>query len=95
MDAFLRELKARGSGDLNGVLTTLNDGGLCRETLRHWLLNGWIVVAPHSPLLALVGPGFSRELTLRRFCGQEAQPASPKPEETESEAEETESDEDQ
>lgn len=82
VDAFLRELKARGSGDLNGVLTTLNDGGLCRDVLRHWLSSQWIVVAPHSPLLAIAGPGFSRDLTLREFCG-EAGETGPAPESTE------------
>jgi hypothetical protein len=55
---------------LNAVLVTLNEGGLCRETLRHWLLQEWIVVAPHSPLTAMVGPAFSRDLTLRQFCGE-------------------------
>ena len=27
VDEFLRELKAKGSGDLNAVLTTLNESG--------------------------------------------------------------------
>jgi hypothetical protein len=57
---------------LNAVLTTLNDGQLCRETVRNWTANGWIVVAPGSPLTALAGPSFSRDLTLSRFCGKEA-----------------------
>jgi hypothetical protein len=66
---FLRELKAHGSGDLNAVLTTLNDGSLVRETVRYWLGNHWIVIAPNAPLQALAGPEFSRDLTLERFCG--------------------------
>jgi hypothetical protein len=70
VDEFLRDLRARGSGDLNAVLTTLNEGGLCREVVRHWTRNGWIVVAPNTPLLALTGPAFDRDLTLSDFCGE-------------------------
>jgi hypothetical protein len=70
VDDFLRDLRARGTGDLNAVMTTLNEGGLCREVVRHWTANGWIVVAPNTPLLALTGPGFDRGLTLRDFCGE-------------------------
>jgi hypothetical protein len=66
---FLQDLRAHGSADLNAVLTTLNDGSLVRETLGHWVGNGWIVIAPNTPLQALAGPGFSRGLTLERFCG--------------------------
>jgi hypothetical protein len=66
----LAELKRRRAGDLNAVLTTFNDGSLCREAVGHWLRNGWIVVAPHTPLIALAGPEFSRDLTLRSFCGE-------------------------
>jgi hypothetical protein len=66
---FLQDLRARGSADLNAVLTTLNDGSLVRETLGHWIENRWIVVAPSSPLQALAGPGFKRDLTLAQFCG--------------------------
>jgi len=55
---------------LNGVLVTLNDGGLCRLALSHWLSAGWIVVAPHSPLVAMAGPTLTPDLTLRAFCGQ-------------------------
>jgi hypothetical protein len=68
---FLRELSAKGWGDLNGVLATLNDGQLVRETLAYWLDNEWITQAPSSPVTALVGPNYSRELTVRRFCGEE------------------------
>jgi hypothetical protein len=68
---FLRELSARSWGDLNGVLTTLNDTDLCREAVDHWLERGWIVRAPSSALSALAGPNFSRELTVREFCGEE------------------------
>ena len=70
MDEFLAELKRKRAGDLNAVLTTLNDSSLCREALHHWLQRGWIVVAPHSPLVALAGPEFTRDLTLRSFCGE-------------------------
>ena len=70
--SFLEELKARRAADLNGVLVTFNDGSLCRDALRHWLLKEWIVIAPHSPLTALPGPGFTRDLTLRQFCGESA-----------------------
>jgi hypothetical protein len=68
---FLRELAAKGWGDLNGVLATFNDGELCREALGYWLEREWIVRAPNSALTALTGPAFSRELTLQEFCGQE------------------------
>jgi hypothetical protein len=67
---FLRELSLKGWGDLNGMLAILNDSELCREALAYWLENEWIVVAPNSPLTALVGPAYSRELTLHRFCGE-------------------------
>jgi len=56
---------------LNGVLTTLNDTDLCREAVDYWLERGWIVRAPSSALSALAGPNFSRELTVREFCGEE------------------------
>ena len=68
---FLRELSAKSWGDLNGVLATLNDGQLVREALAYWLDNEWITQAPSSPVTALAGPKFSRELTVRRFCGEE------------------------
>ncbi|HEY7369173.1 MAG TPA: hypothetical protein VIB08_09355 [Thermoanaerobaculia bacterium] len=51
-------------------MATLNDGDLCRETLRRWSEAGWIRVAPHSPLTALPGPAFSPQLTLSEFCGR-------------------------
>ena len=86
---FLRELSAKGWGDLNGVLATFNDTDLCRDALEFWLERGWLVRAPTSPLTALVGPAFSRELTLHEFCGEEpevweavveeAVPPSPEP----------------
>ena len=68
---FLRELSAKGWGDLNGVLATFNDSELCRDALDYWLDHEWIVRAPSSPLTALTGPAFSRELTLHEFCGQD------------------------
>jgi hypothetical protein len=74
VDDFLRDLKAKGTGDLNAVLTTLNEGGLCREAVDYWTANGWIVLAPESPIVALAGPGFRRDLTLRLFCGAPAEP---------------------
>ena len=88
VDDFVRDLRARGTGDLNAVMTTLNEGGLCREALRHWTESGWIVVAPSTPTLALTGPGFDRSLTLRNFCGEpesagteiEIEPAALEPE---------------
>ncbi len=46
VDDFLRELRAHGKGDLNAVLTTLNEGGLCREAVERWTEAGWIVLAP-------------------------------------------------
>jgi hypothetical protein len=70
VDDFLRELRARGTGDLNAVLATLNEGGLCRQAVEFWLDRGWIVVAPQTPLLALIGPDFDRAVSLRSFCGE-------------------------
>ena len=89
VDEFLRELKARGSGDLNAVLTTLNESGLCRQAVEHWTGQGWIVPAPNSPLIALRGPAFARELSLHDFCGEieEAAEAVSVSEETEQENE--------
>jgi hypothetical protein len=69
VDDFLRDLRAKGSADLNAVLTTLNEGGLCRKAVDHWVHKGWIVLAPDSPLIALAGSRFRRELTLHDFCG--------------------------
>ena len=70
VDDFLRDLRAKGTGDLNAVLTTLNESGLCRQAVEHWVGSGWIVLAPDSPITALTGPEFDRRLTLRRFCGE-------------------------
>ena len=92
VDDFLEDLRARGTGDLNAVMTTLNEGGLCRQALDHWTANGWIVVAPSTPTLALTGPAFARSLTLRNFCGEpeeagaeiEVEPEAPAREEEES-----------
>jgi hypothetical protein len=67
---FLRELSLKGWGDLNGMLATLNDGELCREALDYWLDRGWITRAPNSQLTALVGPAWSRRLTVQEFCGE-------------------------
>ncbi len=82
MQDFLQDLKANGSADLNAVMTTLNDGGLCRETLERWREKGWVDVARSMPLVALRGERFSRDLTLRVFCGEapEEEPVSPAPE---------------
>jgi hypothetical protein len=77
VDTFLHDLKRKRSADLNAVLTTFNDGSLCREALRFWLCKEWIVVAPFSPLVALAGPGFTRELTLHAFCGETEEAPEP------------------
>jgi hypothetical protein len=73
VDDFLRELRAHGKGDLNAVLTTLNEGGLCREAVERWTEAGWIVLAPNQPTVALVGPDFVPEIGLRVFCGETAE----------------------
>jgi hypothetical protein len=70
VEDFLSDLKAHGSADLSAVMTTLNDAGLCRETLEHWTQNQWVVVARSMPLVALRGERFSHDLTLREFCGE-------------------------
>jgi hypothetical protein len=69
VEDFVRDLRAKGTGDLNAVLCTLNEGRLCREATAYWIGNGWIVLAPNSPIVALAGPRFDRGLTLRDFCG--------------------------
>lgn len=70
VDDFLRELRAHGQGDLNAVLTTLNEGGLCREAVERWTERGWIELAPNAPTVALAGPAFLPQLGLREFCGE-------------------------
>jgi hypothetical protein len=72
---------------LNAVLVTLNDGSLCRESVGHWVLQGWIAIAPHSPLTALTGPLFRRDLTLGEFCGRtpEGEPEPPPEQDSEPE----------
>lgn len=91
MDDFLRDLRARGAGDLNGVMSTLNDGNLCQQAQDYWIRQGWVVVSPSTPLHALAGPRFSRELSLGRFCGMPEEGEIP---EIPGEAEESESDDD-
>jgi hypothetical protein len=61
-------------------MTTLNDSGLCRETLAYWREQGWVEVARSMPLVALRGEWFSWDLTLRVFCGEA--PAEKLPEDT-------------
>jgi len=72
VDDFLRDLRARGTADLNAVLATLNESSLCRQAVEFWTGRGWIVLAPQTPLLALTGPSFDRAVTLRGFCGEAA-----------------------
>ena len=79
VDAFLSELKTKRSADLNAVLVTLNESSLCRQALWHWISNGWVIVAPHSPLVAMAGPALRPELTLRDFCGEPGQAPLPEP----------------
>jgi hypothetical protein len=81
VDDFLRELRAHGKGDLNAVLTTLNEGGLCREAVERWTESGWIVLAANAPLVALAGPAFGPRLGLREFCGEAPEEAPVPPEE--------------
>ncbi len=73
VDDFLRDLRAHGTADLNAVLTTLNEGGLCREAVDYWTDKGWILLAPSQPTVALAGPEFVPQLTLRVFCGESAE----------------------
>jgi hypothetical protein len=61
-------------------MTTLNDAGLCRETLDYWREQGWVEVARSMPLVALRGERFSWDLTLRVFCGEA--PAEEPPDDT-------------
>jgi hypothetical protein len=79
VDDFLKDLRARGTGDLNAVLTTLNEGGLCRQAVDYWTDRGWIVIAPQTPMLALTGPRFDRAVSLRRFCGEAPPPEGDAP----------------
>src|SRR5262249_35407609 len=71
VEDFLAALRAYGAADLNAVMTTLNEGGLCRETLEHWKENGWVEGARATPVGAPAGKGFSRDVTLGEFCGRE------------------------
>jgi hypothetical protein len=50
----------------------LNEGGLCREAVDYWTGKGWILLAPSQPTVALVGPDFVPQLSLRVFCGESA-----------------------
>jgi hypothetical protein len=70
VDDFLRELRAHGTADLNAVLATLNESELCRQALDYWTGNDWIALAPSAPTIALAGPAFVPQLTLRNFCGE-------------------------
>jgi len=72
---FLRGLRAHGAADLNALLSTLNDGGLARESLAYWKDRGWVSVAPDTPLIALAGPRFDPRLSLSQFCGAAPPPA--------------------
>jgi hypothetical protein len=80
VDDFLKDLRARGTADLNAVLATLNESGLCREALDYWTGNAWILLAPSAPTIALAGPGFVPQLTLRNFCGEAAEQGEDVPE---------------
>lgn len=73
VDDFLKDLRAHGIADLNAVLATLNESGLCREALDYWAGNDWIVLAPNAPTIALAGLAFVPQLTLRNFCGEAAE----------------------
>ncbi len=81
VDDFLRDLRAHGQGDLNGVLATLNESSLCREAVDWWTARGWIVLAPNQPTVALAGPGFRPQLGLRTFCGDAGEDGSETPDE--------------
>ena len=94
MADFLSGLRAHGSADLNSLLSTLNDGGLARETVGYWKTNGWITLAPDTPLVALAGPRFDSRLTLRQFCGAGPAEVEVTRRETGREGEEVENDED-
>lgn len=73
VDDFLKDLRAHGTADLNAVLATLNEGGLCREALDYWTGNAWVELASNDPTIAMAGPAFSPRLTLRNFCGEAAE----------------------
>ena len=81
VDDFLRELRAHGKGDLNAVLTTLNEGGLCREAVEWLDGKGMDRARAQSPTVALAGPGFRPQLGLRTFCGEVAEESGEEPEE--------------
>jgi hypothetical protein len=44
------------------------------------------MVAPSAPTIALAGPGFVPQLTLRNFCGEEAERDEEIPDATEEDA---------
>src|SRR4029077_20714375 len=58
VDDFLRDLRAHGTADLNAVMATLNEAGLCKQALDYWTGNDWILLAPSAPTIALAGRGF-------------------------------------
>ena len=86
VDDFLRDLRAHGTADLNAVMATLNEAGLCKQALDYWTGNDWILLAPSAPTIALAGPGFVPQLTLRNFCGEEAEREEEIPDATEEES---------
>ena len=49
---------------------TLVPTAVSRHAVNHWVGQGWIVPAPNSPLIALRGPTFARDLSLHDFCGE-------------------------
>ena len=86
VDDFMKDLRSHGTADLNAVLATLNESGLCREALDHWTGNAWIVIAPNAPTIAMAGPAFVPQLTLRNFCGEAVERDDDLPSATEEES---------
>ena len=86
MDDFLKDMRAHGTADLNAVLATLKESGLCREALDYWTGNAWIELAPNAPTIALAGPAFVPQLTLRNFCGEAVERDDDLPSATEEES---------
>ena len=82
----MKDLRAHGTADLNAVLATLNESGLCREAVDHWTGNAWIVIAPNAPTIAMAGPAFVPQLTLRNFCGEAVERDDDLPSATEEES---------
>jgi hypothetical protein len=71
IDSFLADLRAKRIGDIAALQAVLGDSALWDDLLGFWLDRGWIRPAPHSPIHVFPGEGFTSDVTLREFCGED------------------------